>query len=125
MTRQVVIPPDRTEDADKALRPGGDQRRGLPDHEGHPRGLGAERGGQASSCPRDQAATRLLELPTEPEDMVLPQRGPQAQLNGEPPRTGHLLRHGGREVSRQETRTAAILGAVLDWRSCAAGSWQA
>jgi hypothetical protein len=106
---QVVISPDRTEDADKALDriaigfPGYRVLKGIPE----------------SMAPTEQEreflASLKLRQPIELEggELVIPQRGPVAQANGNSPEDGPAD-PGTRLTSRQESRTASaeILGAA-------------
>ena len=57
-------------------------------------------------------------------EMLIPQRGPVAQQNGNAPEDGPPTPTGGREGSRQEARTASILGAPQSALSCAAANWR-
>jgi hypothetical protein len=106
---QVVISPDRTEDADKAIDriaigfPGYRVLKGIPE----------------SMAPTEQEreflASLKLRQPIELEggELVIPQRGPLAQANGNSPEEGPAD-PGTRLTSRQESRTASaeILGAA-------------
>ena len=100
---QVVISPDRTEDADKAL----DRI-----------AIGFEGYREMKAIPQEFAPTEeeqeflaslKLRQPIELEDgnLIIPQRGPVAQQNGNQPENGPPAPSGGREVSRQEARTAS------------------
>jgi hypothetical protein len=112
---QVVISPDRTDDADKALDriaigfPGYREMKGIPD----------------SYAPteeeREFLASLKLRQPIDLEggELVIPQRGPVAQSNGNAPEEGPPEPQAGRAGSRQEASTAAILGAAqLALRQC-------
>ncbi|HSE45790.1 MAG TPA: hypothetical protein VLA89_10745 [Gemmatimonadales bacterium] len=100
---QVVIAPDRTEDADKAL-----DRAAI--------GFAAYRelkGIPESMAPSEEEQELLISMKLrqpielEGQDMVIAQRGPVAQSNGRVPEDGPPSPNGGREVSRQEARTAS------------------
>jgi hypothetical protein len=106
---QVVISPDRTEDADKALDriaigfPGYREMKGI-------------REDMAPTEPEKEFLASLkLRQPIELEggELVIPQRGPLAQANGNSPEDGPAD-PGTRLTSRQESRTASaeILGAA-------------
>jgi len=106
---QVVISPDRTEDADKAL-----DRIAI----GFP-GYREMKGIREDMAPTEQEreflASLKLRQPIELEggELVIPQRGPLAQANGNSPEDGPAD-PGTRLTSRQESRTASaeILGAA-------------
>ena len=106
---QVVISPDRTEDADKAL-----DRIAI----GFP-GYREMKGIREDMAPTEQEreflASLKLRQPIELEggELVIPQRGPLAQQNGNSPEDGPAD-PGTRLTSRQESRTASaeILGAA-------------
>lgn len=100
---QVVIPPDRTEDADKALDRIAIGYRGYRELKGIPESMAP------SEEEREFLASLKLRQPIELEgsDLVIPQRGPVAQSNGTNPEDGPPSPNGGREVSRQEARTAS------------------
>lgn len=100
---QVVIAPDRTEDADKAL-----DRAAI--------GFSAYRelkGIPESMAPTEEEQELLISMKLrtpielEGQEMVIAQRGPVAQSNGSRPEDGPPQPSGGREGSRQEARTAS------------------
>lgn len=105
---QVVIPPDRTEDADKALDRIAIGFEGYRELKGIPESMAP------SEEEREFLASLKLRQPIELEggDLVIPQRGPVAQSNGTNPEDGPPTPNGGRDVSRQEARTASVHGAV-------------
>jgi hypothetical protein len=100
---QVVISPDRTEDADKALDRIAIGFKGYREMKAIPEEF----------APNDEEkeflASLKLRQPVEIEDgdLVIPQRGPVAQQNGTSPENGPPAPSGGREGSRQEARTAS------------------
>lgn len=100
---QVVIPPDMTEIAKDALD------RIAISREGYRKIAGIN----DKHAPDDQEEAFLASLklrqPVEVEDgdLVIPQRGPVAESNGNSPQDGPPVPSGGREVSRQEARTAS------------------
>ena len=100
---QVVISPDRTEDADKALD------RIAIGFEGYREMKGIAEDMAPSEEEQEFLASLKLRQPVELEDgeLVIPQRGPVAQQNGNSPEDGPPAPTGGREGSRQETRTAS------------------
>jgi len=108
---QVVISPDRTEDADKALDriaigfEGYRELKGIPE----------------SMAPSDEekqflAALKLRQpVELEGQELIVPQRGPQPSMNGNADASdGPPQPSGGRSGSRQEAQTASahILGAA-------------
>lgn len=105
---QVVISPDRTEDADKALDRIAISFAGYRQMKGIPEDL----------APSDEEkmflASLKLRAPVEMEDgeLVMPQRGPLAQANGNSPENGPPSPSSGRSGSRQESMTAHIGGAA-------------
>jgi hypothetical protein len=107
---QVVIPPDRTEDADKALD------RAAIGWEGYRELKGISE--DMAPTPEEQQLLISMKLRTPIEleggEMIIPQRGPVASQNGNAPEDGPPNPNGGREVSRQEARTASaeVLGAA-------------
>lgn len=105
---RVVIPPDRTEDADKALD------RIAISFEGYRKMKGIDEDMAPSEDEKEFLASLKLRQPIELEDgnLVIPQRGPVAQMNGNDPEDGPPSPNGGRVVSRQEARTASVLGAA-------------
>jgi hypothetical protein len=108
---QVVISPDRTEDADKALD------RIAIGFEGYRELKGIRDDMKPSDDEKAFLAMLKLRQPVELADgeLVLPQRGPQPGMNGNAPaEEGPPEPPAGREGSRQEARTASanILGAA-------------
>jgi ribosome-associated protein len=104
---QVVIPPDRTEDADKALDRAAIGWEGYRELKGIPEDM-------APSEEEQQLLISMkLRMPVDIDggEMMIPQRGPVASQNGSSPEDGPPNPNGGREGSRQEARTASILGA--------------
>lgn len=102
---QVVISPDRTEDADKALDRAA---------------IGWEGYRIMKAIPEEFAPTEeekelligmKLRQPVELDDgnLIIPQRGPVAQTNGNSPENAPPAPTGGREGSRQEARTASAV----------------
>jgi hypothetical protein len=100
---QVVISPDRTEDADKALD------RAAIGWSGYLEMKGIDPSFEATPEERALLISMKMREPVEIIDgeMVLPQRGPVAQSNGNRPEDGPPAPSGGREGSRQEARTAS------------------
>ena len=104
---QVVISPDRTEDADKALDRAAIGWKGYREMKAIPEEF----------APSEEEQQLLISMklrqPIELDngEMVIPQRGPVAEANGNQPENGPPAPTGGREGSRQESRTASILGA--------------
>jgi hypothetical protein len=98
-----VISPDRTEDADKALDRIAISREGYRILKAIPEGMAPDEEEEAF------LASLKLRQPVEMEDgeLVIPQRGPVAQQNGNQPENGPPVPSGGREGSRQEARTAS------------------
>lgn len=100
---QVVIPPDRTEDADKAFDRAAIGWEGYRELKGIPQ----------SMAPSDEEKELLISMklrqPVELDggELIIPQRGPVAANNGTSPEDGPPSPNGGREVSRQEARTAS------------------
>jgi hypothetical protein len=106
---QVVIPPDRTEDALKA------HAAGIINEEAAREALGWNDDAKMVGDELDQFLAiklRQPELLDGAEGLQLPRRGPVAEMNGNSPEDGPPNPNGGREVSRQEARTASILGAA-------------
>jgi hypothetical protein len=107
---QVVISPDRTEDADKALD------RIAISFAGYRELKGIREDMAPSDEEREFLASLKIRQPVEIEngDLIIPQRGPVAAQNGSSPEEGPATPSGPREVSRQEARTASarILGAA-------------
>jgi hypothetical protein len=104
---QVVIPPDRTDDADKALDRAAIGWEGYREMKGIPEDM-------APSEEEQQLLISMkLRTPVEIDggEMLIPQAGPVASQNGNQPENGPPPPTGGREGSRQESRTASILGA--------------
>jgi hypothetical protein len=107
---QVVISPDRTEDADKALDRAAIGWKGYREMKAIPEEF----------APTDEEQQLLISMklrqPVEIEDgeMLIPQAGPVASQNGNQPENGPPAPTGGREGSRQESRTASaeVLGAA-------------
>jgi hypothetical protein len=104
---QVVIPPDRTEDADKALDRVAISFEGYRELKGIPESMAP------SEEEREFLASLKMRQPIELEDgnLIIPQRGPVAQQNGNRPEDGPPAPSGGR--------------VRCNWRSTAAGSWPA
>jgi hypothetical protein len=107
---QVVIPPDRTDDADKALDRAAIGWEGYREMKGIPEDM-------APSEEEQQLLISMkLRTPVEIDggEMMIAQRGPVAEQNGGNPENGPPSPNGGREVSRQESRTASaeVLGAA-------------
>lgn len=102
---QVVIPPDRTEDADKALDRAAISWKGYRELKGIPESMAP------SEEEQELLISMKLRQPIEldGQDMVIAQRGPVAQTNGNAPEDGPPVPSGGREVSRQEARTASAI----------------
>jgi hypothetical protein len=100
---QVVIPPDRTEDADKALD------RVAIGYEGYRELKGIPQSMAPTEEEKELLIAMKLRQPIELDggELVIPQRGPVAQTNGRDPEDGPPSPNGGREVSRQESRTAS------------------
>lgn len=100
---KVVIPPDMTEIAKQALeliavgRPGYRALAGIDD--------------KHAPDEKEEAFLASLKMRQEVDieggDLVIPQRGPVAQSNGNSPEDGPPAPSGGREGSRQEARTAS------------------
>ncbi len=105
---QVVIPPDRTEDADKAID------RIAIGFEGYRVMKGIPEDFAPTDDEKEFLASLKLRQPIELDggELVIPQRGPVAQSNGNDPENGPPSPNGGRDVSRQEARTASVLGAA-------------
>jgi hypothetical protein len=107
---QVVISPDRSEDADKALDRMAISFKGYRELKGIPESM------EPSSEEKAFLASIKLRQPVELEDgeLVLPQRGPVPSANGNAPAGDSPPDPGTRLTSRQEARTASanILGAA-------------
>jgi hypothetical protein len=107
---QVVIAPDRTEDADKALDRAAIGWEGYRELKGIPESMAP------TEDEFEMLVAMKLRQPVEIDDgeLLIPQRGPVAQQNGTDPQDGPPSPTGGREVSRQEVRTASarIYGAA-------------
>lgn len=104
---QVVIPPDRTEAANNALD------RIAISFKAYREMIGVGEDTAPSEEEREFLASLKMRQPVDLEDgeLVMAQRGPVAQQNGNDPEDGPPNPNGGREGSRQEARTASILGA--------------
>lgn len=105
---QVVIPPDRTEDALKA------HAAGIINEEAARVALGWGEDAKMEGEELEQFLAIKMRDPLllpNAEGLQLPRRGPVAEMNGSSPEDGPPNPNGGREVSRQEARTASILGA--------------
>jgi hypothetical protein len=105
---QVVISPDRTEDADKALD------RIAIGFEGYRILNGIPEDYAPTDDEKEFLASLKLRQPIELEggELVIPTRGPVAETNGHDPENGPPVPTGGRPGSRQEARTASIQGAA-------------
>jgi hypothetical protein len=114
---EVVISPDRTEDADKALDRMAISFKGYRELKAIPESMAP------SEEEKEFLASIKMRQPIEldGDQMVMPQRGPVAQSgNGGSPEEGPRD-PGTRLTSRQESRTASILGgAALALRQCRA-----
>jgi hypothetical protein len=104
---QVVIAPDRTEAANQALD------RIAISFKAYREMIGVGEDTAPSDEEREFLASLKMRQPVDLEDgeLVMPQRGPVAQQNGNDPEDGPPSPNGGRDGSRQEARTASILGA--------------
>ena len=114
---QVVISPDRTDDADKALDRIAIGFTGYREMKGIPESYAPD------DAEREFLASLKLRQPVDMEDgeLVIPQRGPVAQTNGNAPEDGPPEPVGNRTGSRQEASTASIMGAAaLALRQCRA-----
>ncbi len=107
---QVVIPPDRTEAANNALD------RIAIGFKAYREMIGVGEDTAPTEEEKEFLASLKLRQPVEFEDgdLIIPQRGPLAQTNGNSPEDGPPNPNGGRDGSRQEARTASaeILGAA-------------
>ena len=112
---QVVISPDRTEDADKAYDRGQINDPGYLTMKGINADFAATEVDKRINLAiklRNPALLKGTPYEMDPEDMVAPNiTGPQPSSNGSNPENGPPAPTGGREGSRQENRTASILGA--------------